>query len=1078
MMTVLDIKKIYNNVSNFPVVAIGVANGELDVLKKIFSEISQDSGMTYIIVQHFTSNIPNLSEILSQSTAIPVHEIINDINLEPNHIYIMPENIILTTQDGVLKLKRNTRNESTNNNIDVFFESLAEVYKSALIGIMLFSDSDFDGAMGFKKIKEVGGVSIIENSKNASFKGIPQKNTDSYTADYVIEFQNIPSELLQIQKKYMTNYAYNEQENIPKKEEEIFNQIIDLISLKTANDFKNYKQSTLRRRIAIRMVIVQKDALESYYNFLRNSKTEQDILFNEFLITVTYFFRDPKYFESLTEIVFPSLIKNTTTNALRIWVAGCSTGEEAYSLAISIHEYLLETNNNHIKVQIFATDLSEKSIIKARNAVYSNVDVQHISDERLQNYFVKSNGQYHIKKVIRDMCIFAVHNIVKDAPFATIDLISCRNVLSYFNSFLQSKALTSFHYSLKDRGILFIGKSETVINASDLFENITEEEKIYTRKSVSNRYVSEVIKPVQNNLQEKIKATELKENQKNDFQKIVSDILFSKYTPVSVIINENLEIVHFHGDTSPFLSPPSGKPSFNILKMADENIKLELQNAILKVKSEKINIRKDNVPVKKQSYLASFEVVPLQNDNEHLMILFYKIPLEDESKIKQIQKNQDQKRIDELEIDLSRIHENIKQTEVEQKNDNEELQTINELLKNTTQELESTQEELRCLNYELEETQKQLTETIDFSESIIQTIHEPLLIIDKYFIVKSANEAFYNFFKTTEFESEGHRFFEIGKSKWNILELKEEINKVIQSKETIKNFKVDMIGEGIGKKIVLLNGSLIQNSTEDLILLTFNDITELVNANELLMLKKIETQKYNKQLETFTAAASHDLNEPLRKIHMFSKRTFENEKNISELGKHDLERIQCLILNTSKLIEDVINYSRVNFLEKEYKKTDLNSVLKKSIKDLKDIITDKNAVISVVDLPVLHIIPNQIQQLFTNLIINSIKYSKQGVIPEIKFETQPTSKEEIIVLGGNPEIDYVKICITDNGIGFDKTYETKIFEPFYRVHNKEHCKGSGLGLTLAKKIMANHRGFIKSISEKNKGTTIVIYIPS
>lgn len=1067
MMTVPDIKKTYNDVSNFPVVGIGASAGGLEILKKIVSEISQNSGMAYIITQLYTSNTSNsLSEILSQLAPIPVHEIINDINLEPNHIYIMPENNVLSTQDGVLKLKRITRNEKRNNNTDVFFKSLAEVYKSALIGIMLLSDSGFDGATGFKKIKEVGGVTIIQNPKKSEFKTIPQNFIDTYEADYAIEPENISSELLQIQKQYNTNYAYEEEENLLKNENETFNQIIDLISSKSANDFKNYKHSTLRRRIAIRMVKVQKHDLESYYNFLRNNKTEQDILFNDFLIPVTYFFGDSEYFKSLTENALLSLVQNTINNTLRIWVPGCSTGEEAYSLAIAIHEYLLETNNSQIKVQIFASDLSQKSIIKARNAAYSNVDVQHIADERLQNYFVKSNGQYHVKKVIRDMCVFAVHNFVKDAPFAKIDLISCRNVLTYFNPFLQNKALTSFHYALKDKGILFLGKSETVVHAQGLFENIAEEEKIYVRQSIPNRYVSEVTKPVQNHLQEKVKTTELKENQKNDFQKIVSDILFSKYTPVSVIIDENLEIVHFHGDTSPFLSPSSGKPSFNILKMVDENIKSELHDTILKVKKEKINIRKDNFPVKKQSHLASFEVLLLQNDNEHLMILFYKIPLEDELKTKLIQKNQDQKRIDELEVDLSQIHENSKQIEAEQKADN------------TTQELESTREELRFVNYELEETQKQLTETVNFSESIIKTIHEPLVIIDKNFLVKTANAAFYKFFKTTEIEIEGELFFEIGKSKWNISELKEQINKVIHSKEVIQNFKVTMIGEVFGKKTLLVNGRLVQNATEELILLTFNDLSELINADDLLMTKKMEIQKYNQQLEAFTSAASHDLNEPLRKIHMFSKRTFENEKNISELGKHDLERIQYLILNMSKLIEDVINYSRVNFLEKEYKKTDLNSVLKKCIKDLKDIITNKNVVITIANLPVLHIIPNQIQQLFTNLIINAIKYSKQGVIPEIKIETQRTSTKEIIEIGGNPEIPYEKICVIDNGIGFEKTYETKVFEPFYRVHNKEHSKGSGLGLTLAKKIMANHRGFIKSMSEKNKGTTIVIYIPS
>ncbi|MFA9187874.1 CheR family methyltransferase [Flavobacterium sp. FBOR7N2.3] len=1062
-----------NKTSNFPVVGIGVSTEGMDGLKKIVSDIPNNSGMAYIIIQHFMSNVSsNLSEILAPHAKIPVHEIINEINLEPNQIYIMPENNVLTTMDGVLKLKWSTRNEKRyHNDIDVFFESLSKVYKSSLIGIMLLSDSGFDGARGFKKIKEAGGVTILQDPKKTVFKRIPQIAIDSYVSDYIMTPENIPSELLQIQKKYTSNYGYNDEENIPIKQKEIFNQIINLIFLRTGNDFSNYKQSTIRRRIAIRMVIIQKDTLESYYSFLQNNTTEQDILFNDFLITVTYFFRDQEYFESLNQIVFPSLLQNSTNNTLRIWVAGCATGEEAYSLAISIHDYLLETNNTHIKVQIFASDLSKKSIIKARSAIYSHQDVQHIAEERLQNYFVKTNGHYHVNRVIRDMCIFAVHNFVKNPPFARIDLVSCRNVLMYFNPFLQNKALASFHYSLQEKGILFLGKSETVSHAQNLFENIGGSTKIYIRKLGSDHNQLKANPSATNNLLKKNEATPLKTVQKKDFQKIVSDVLFSKYTPVSVIINENLDIVHFHGDTSPFLSPSSGKPSFNILKMIDENISLELHNAIFKVKKEKINIRKDNIPVKNQPYLISFEIILLENDDEHLMILFYKVPLENVTKAKSIQKKQNPKLIDEPEEDLSQIQENSKKTDVE------ELQTINEESESTAQELESIQEELVHLNDELKESQKQLTKNINFSESIIKTIHEPLLIIDRYFFIKSANPAFYKYFNTTDTETEGYLLFDIENAQWNISEFKEQISKVIHEDEIIENFKMEMICANVGKKTMLVNARQIQNSNNELVLLTLNDSTDLVNVNQLLTLKKMKMKKHNNQLELFTSAASHDLHEFLNKIQMFSQRIVESEKNISESGQHDLERIQCLTASMNQLLNDVVNYSKANFLERKYVKTDLNSILKKSIKDLKDIITEKNAEIVVADFPVLKAIPHQIQQLFTNLITNSIKYSKPGVIPKIKIESKKYSTKEILEIGGNPEIHYIKIGVIDNGIGFEKGYETKIFEPFYRLHADKGYKGSGLGLTLAKKIVSNHRGFIKSISEKNHGTTMIIYIP-
>jgi two-component system CheB/CheR fusion protein len=1092
-MNVPDKKQPPKTAQDFPVVGIGASAGGLDAFKKILKTIPENSGMAYVIVQHLLPDYPsNLTEILAQCTNIPVHEIVNDINLSPNHIYIIPESTNLVTVDGVLKLHQRTRGDKKNKSIDIFFESLAQVHKSFAIGVVL-SGTAFDGTVGLKQIKEFGGATIAQEPETALFKGMPQSAIDADVIDFILAPEDIASQLIEIRKSYITNHAYSEEEHIPKDEEEILNQIVNLVFLRTGNDFRHYKQPTIRRRIARRMVILRKENMQDYYNTLRNDKNEQDLLFNDFLIPVTYFFRDESYFEALPTLVFPQLINNIVNNNLRIWIAGCASGEEAYSLAISLHEYLSQKNLKEVRVQIFASDISEKCIAKARAALYSPQDVQQVSETRLHNYFTKRDGHYHINKVIRDMCVFAVHNFIKDPPFARIDLVSCRNVLIYFDPFLQNKVLSSFHYSLKEKGYLFLGKSETASNAQNLFENVGKHEKIYIRKFAPGRYVPEAFKPVHINARDKIASYDVKNVPETDFKKIASDILFSKYTPASVIINEHLEIVHFHGDTSPFLLPSPGKPNFNILKMAREGISFELRNALLKIRKVKENISKENILVKDQKYLAPFEILTLPYDDEHLMVLFHKklIP-EVNQDTKLNSKSSDQQRIKELEKELSQTREDIKRVTEEQQaafeelqttneellSSSEELQAMNEELETSTEELQSNNEELMCVNDELLDRQEQLISTRNYSESIVKTIREPLLIIDKDFMVKSANPSFYKYFQTTESEIEGRSFFEIGDCQWDIPEFKELIFKMLGEKIAIEDFKVDTMCTGIGKKIMMVNARRILNAKpEGMILLALEDITDLTVTNNLLEAKNRELERYNEQLESFTSAASHDLQEPLRKISMFCKRVFDSEKSLSESGKHNLERILFSVNNMSQLVTDLINYSKVNFIEKEFKKTDLNLLLKKTTGDMKDIIIEKKSIITIDPLPQLDVIPYQIQQLFTNLISNSIKYTKEDVVPEIKIEARKPSNEEINEIEGNPQIDYIKICVSDNGIGFGKNYETRIFDPFYRLHSTDQYNGSGLGLTLVKKIVSNHNGVIKASSKVGHGTTMMIYLP-
>lgn len=1091
-MTFQNTNQTENNSQNHPITAIA-GSSDLQALQEIVSRIPKDSGIAYVILQHLSANATNdLTVELSKSANIPVVEIVNKINFLPDHIYVVPENNYITAEEGVLKMYAIKRIDKISNNIDLSLEAIAQAYKSFAVGVVL-SGITSDCNYGLKKIKEFGGVTILQNAETKKYQSTPANASETDLADFVLAPENIASQLVNIKKSYLNNHAYNDEEKIPQKEEEVLNQILNLILQKTGNDFFNYKKPTIRRRITRRMLVLKKETLNDYCTILRNDKNEQELLFNDLLIPVTYFFRDQDSFESLSETVLPQLIQNCTNNTLRLWSVACSTGEEAYSLAIIICEYLSANNIKDLKVQIFASDISEKSIAKARSAVYSVQDVQHISETRLENYFTKRDGHYHVNKIIRDMCIFATHNFIKDPPFAKIDLVSCRNVLIYLTSFLQEKVLSSFHYSLKEKGFLFLGKSESASIVPNLFDIAVKKDKIYTKKFTPARYVPMAFKP-SNAISQKLKAYD-SANPETDFRKIADDILFSRYTPASVIVNEHLEIVHFHGDTSPFLLPAPGRPNFNILKMAREGISFELLNAISEIKKNKENIRRENLTVKAQNYQVSFEILTLLNDEDHLMILFHKNLLpETDFNSENTKNNADKIRIAELEKELSHLREDIKRVTEEQQiafeelqttneellSSTEELQAMNEELETSTEELQSNNQELMCTNDELLDRQEQLLSMRHYAESIVQTIREPLIIIDKDYNVKSANPSFYKYFGYAEKDTEGFSFFEIGNCQWDIPEFKELIFKMLVQKQTIEDYKLQILCNGTEKKTLMVNARLIQNTKPDgMILLAFEDITDLLVSNELLNKRNAELQIYNEQLENFTSSASHDLQEPLNKIHMLCQRIFEKENGLSENGKHNLQRVMYSVKNMSQLIADLINYSRINFTEKKFKKTDFNLLVKKTLNDIKDSIEEKKAVVTV-DITVnsINAIAFQIQQLLTNLILNSIKYSKANVAPEISIKTTKASSKEIINLGGNPEKEYIKICVADNGIGFDKDFESRIFEPFYRLHGKGEYAGSGLGLTLVKKIVSNHNGFIKASSKIDIGTTMNIYLPS
>ncbi|MGB4850008.1 MAG: chemotaxis protein CheB, partial [Saprospiraceae bacterium] len=625
-MKATDEKKIKSD-NLFPVVGIGASAGGLDAFKKLLKAIPEDSGMAYVLVQHLDPNHESLlPEILQKVTKLPVEEITDDMKVQPNHIYVIPSNKMMVATDGVLLLSPRPVKNKTERNlpIDLFFTSLAEVHQSHAIGVVL-SGTGNDGTKGLKSIKDHGGITFAQDEKSAEYEGMPTNAVQAGVVDFVSPPDKIPQKLIEVTNIISGNGSGKD--DIPQQDAALFKQILSLLRVRKGTDFTFYKQTTVIRRILRRMALNKITEPGVYLNYLRENKSEQDALYQDLLIPVTSFFRDPKVFSNLCESVFPQLLKNKTlSESLRIWVAGCSTGEEAYSIAICFKEYLGDhVNGFSEKVQIFATDLSEPAIMKARMGIYTKLELEDVSPQRLQEFFIKTDGNYQVNKRIRDMCVFAVHNFLKDPPFGKMDLISCRNVLIYMEPYLQKKALTTFHYSLNPNGFLLLGKSETTSGVPDLFAPVVKNEKLYTRKDVRGKFMlvasqrSEQLLNINNN-------EPVIEPIRTDFQKTADDIILSSYTPAGVVVNEEMEIVYFRGKTGNFLEQSSGKPTHNLLLLAKHGLAFELRNILHKAKKEKSPVVKENIPLELNGSLRniSLEVIRLPNTIEpHYLILFH-----------------------------------------------------------------------------------------------------------------------------------------------------------------------------------------------------------------------------------------------------------------------------------------------------------------------------------------------------------------------------------------------------------------------------------------------------------------------
>src|SRR6266478_8419478 len=722
--------------NSFPVVGIGASAGGLEAFRQLLEDLPTNTGMAFVLVSHLDPTHKSiLTELLARRTRLPVTEVSDGMRVEPNNVYVLPPNTSMAIAEGILRLQPREEGRAGRHPIDCFLRTLAEDQTHRAIGVIL-SGTDTDGTLGLESIKAEGGITFAQDAKSAKYDGMPRSATASGYVDFVLTPEEIAEELARISRHPFVNPITDAaaEEKQPSAAGNGFHRVLALLQKSKGVDFTDYKANTLHRRITRRMVLNKLESMEAYAKFMRENAAEVEALYQDILINVTSFFRNPEAFALLKERIFPGIVEyHASDQPIRIWTLGCSTGEEAYSIAISFAEFAAD-HAEHLPVQIFATDLSDRGIEKARAGLYSRDIIQDVSPERLRRFFTEADGGYRISKPLRDMVVFARQNVIADPPFSRLDLISCRNLLIYLEPVLQKHVLPILHYALKPTGVLWLGTSETPGSSSDLFAPEDKKHRFYSKKPASARlqFHSASAGVARKGAGSSRKTSFLNEQLRteHDAEKEADRILLALYAPAGVVINTEMEILQFRGSTGAYLEPAAGKATLNLLKMAREGLMLPLRAAIQKAKKDDLTIRKEDLRVNYNcvSRAINLEVIPIKGlmANERcFLVLFEPVvatgtqkPVESKKKTEASSRTsrKDASKLQEENGQSKRLQEELSVTReymqslVEQHEAaNEELQSANEEIQSSNEELQSINEELETAKEELESGNEELT---------------------------------------------------------------------------------------------------------------------------------------------------------------------------------------------------------------------------------------------------------------------------------------------------------------------------------------------------------------------------------
>lgn len=717
--------------SDFPVIGIGASAGGLEALELFFTNMPNNSGMAFVVVQHLDpTHVGIMPELLQRMTQMMVLQASDALKVKPNHVYVIPPNKSLSILNGKLHLFHPVESRGMRLPVDLFFRSLALDRMEKSIGIIL-SGMGSDGSLGIKAIKEKNGIVLVQEPTSAKFDSMPRNAIESVMVDIVAPAEELPTKLIALLKYFP---EINMDSELPLKSESSLDKIIILLREQSGHDFSMYKKSTLMRRIERRKAIHQIDKIQTYVRFLQENPKEIELLFKELLIGVTSFFRDTAVWEKLKEDIIPNLLNNLPDDyTIRAWITACSTGEEAYSLAMVFDEAMEKIGKRKkIKLQIFATDLDLVAIEKARKGVFLYNIIKDVSAERISRFFSGDKTGYRVTSSIREMIVFAPHDVIKDPPFTKLDLLTCRNMLIYMEPQLQNKLIRLFNYSLNPGGIMVLGTAETIGSSIKGFEVLDSKLKFFKRtsRSVSPEITNfpSSFSQIKRLTSDTMKETKVVEN----IQILADQILLQRFSPASIFVNSKGDIIYITGRTGKYLEPVAGKANWNIYAMAREGLRNELPVAFRKALQSFDPVKIQNVKIVEDgsNFFVNLTLQQIESPDalKGMIVLVFNDIAEnvasDESILKQKKQNVSRKQ-KELEAELIRCNEDLNSTREEMqtsqeelKSTNEELQSTNEELQSTNEELTTSKEELQSLNEELQTVNTELqSKLVDFEQA-------------------------------------------------------------------------------------------------------------------------------------------------------------------------------------------------------------------------------------------------------------------------------------------------------------------------------------------------------------------------
>ncbi len=1062
---------------DFLVVGIGASAGGLDACRKLIEALPASNGMAFILVQHLDPTHESMmADLLADHTRMTVRQAADGALLEPDHLYVIPPGTYLSVGDGALHLSAPLARHGARLPFDFLLRSLAEEYGERVVGVVL-SGTAADGSLGLKAVKEKGGLVIAQDPDEAAFDGMPRNAILTGAVDLVLPAAAISDALVKYDRRMALTRAQNgshsrdaAQDWLPK--------IVDLLRARTAHDFRLYKPGTLQRRIERRMAMaaVETDDMDRYLEILRSDASELDLLARDLLINVTSFFRDPKVFDLLAEKVVPDLIRDRSLDRpLRIWIAGCSTGEETYSLAMLLYEQIAATKQN-IKLQFFASDVDPDAVASAREGLYPGSIEAEVSPERLARFFAKEDRGYRVLPELRAAVVFTVQDVLADPPFSRLDLVSCRNLLIYLLPEAQTKVISLFHFALREGGVLLLGSSETVVNADSRFEPISKPERIY--RHIGRSRPGELGFPLSAGDGWRAPARagqDAAPSRQTALAELCRRLVMESYAPAAVLINSKHECLYYLGPTDRYLRVPPGHPTRDLLAMARPDVRIRLRSAIQQATRENLRIVVDGSRASQVASGFSIAVHPVLSEGETLLLVcFIDQPMHDQKRGRPATPR-DASRVAELEQELEATRKellsairNLEISDEQQKavneealSTNEEYQATNEELLTSKEELQSLNEELTALNSQLQETLERQRTTSNDLQNILYSTDVATLFLDVELNIRFFTPATRALFSVIPSDV-GRPLSDLSSLAADSTVLAD-ARTVLQTLSPIEREVEARSGAWYIRRILPYRN--LDNDVEGVVI-TFGDITERRHTADALEAARREAQRANIAKSRFLAAASHDLRQPLQALNLMRGAL---DRRIREGRKEEALELVARLDETAAAMSGMLNtLLDINQIEAGTVHAEMVSF---PIADLLDRLKEEftyhaqaqDLTFRVVQCRLsIYSDPRLLEQMMRNLLSNALKYTARGKI----------------LLGCRRRNDALSIEVWDTGIGIPNEELQRIFDEYHQLDNaaRERSRGLGLGLSIVQRLgdLLGHRVHVRS--QLGKGSVFAIDI--